>query len=47
MKDQARKLVEKIHREAIEATPPYQRQPVEPPTIDYRELPVSKPRQSA
>ena len=43
MDDNGRKLVEEIHRKAIEAMPPYKRQPVEPSTIDYRELPASKP----
>src|SRR5271154_6316878 len=41
--DDARKLVENIHREAIEALQPCQRPPMEPPTIAYRDLPASRP----
>jgi hypothetical protein len=43
MEDIGRKLVEEVHRKAIEAMGPCQRQLVEAPTIDCSELPASKP----
>jgi hypothetical protein len=42
MDDIGRKLIEKMHREAWAANPPRPRQPVEPPTIDYRDLPAGQ-----
>ena len=43
MDESVRKLVEAIHREAVEASRGKPLPPVEPPTIHYTELPAGQP----
>ena len=43
MDESVRKLVEAIHREAVEASRGQPLPPVEPPTIHYTELPEGRP----